>query len=80
MQYTVYRLAFPSGPLLLRAPWQRRGSSRVSTLGTSRVAGQSLDGGHYRGICVCVCVFVGKGIDMETDMVKAEMPADDSGK
>lgn len=28
----------------------------------------------------CVCVFVGKGLDMETDMVKAEMPADDSGK
>lgn len=36
MQYTVYRVAFPPGPLLLRAPWQRGGSSRVSTPGTGR--------------------------------------------
>lgn len=65
---------FSPGPLLLRAPWQRGGSSRVSPPGKLWVAGQSLDGGHYGGM--------GGG---ETDIVKgegytAEMPADNAGK
>lgn len=53
------------------------------------VADQSLDEGHYGGICVSffflfVCFF-GSGLGMETDVVKgegctAEMPVDDTAK
>ena len=41
--YAVHSLrsGISPGPLLLRAPWQRRGCSRVSTPETGRVAGQS---------------------------------------
>lgn len=74
MRHTVYIVAFPPGPLLLlRAPWQRRGSSRVSTPGTNTVAGQSLDGGHFGGIVGGADMVKGAGYT-------AEMPADNTGK
>lgn len=66
---------FSPGPLLLRAPWQRGGSSRVSPPGTLWVAGQSLDGGHYGG------GEWGVGADMvKGEGYTAEMPADNAGK
>lgn len=45
--YSVHSLpnGISPGPVLLRAPWQIRGPSRVSTPGRHWVAGQSLDGG-----------------------------------
>lgn len=56
------------GPLLFRAPWQIGGSSRVSTPGRCRVAGQSLGGGYSCYVRVLLVWRLGT----ETDKVKGE--------
>lgn len=68
--YSAHSLAngISPGPLLFRAPWQIGGSSRVSTPGRCRVAGQSLGGGYSCYVRVLLVWRLGT----ETDRVKGE--------